>query len=612
MKKKKNIIDKFINLINNRYKNLERDFDKAGVLTQELKLISKVIDDEEQEEFTALSSLSSEEFQEIVMILEKDKDEDEKNIVRAAHYLSSNGVTLLESQTEKLRELVLLASIKKSKLEKTIQRNEEKLSDFDSYGKLEEKLSEIREKGFLDSDTIKILFDKLGIKEDEQSQLLDGILLFNQNRFASLVTIERKANEKIEILDIPIEIIGQDEVLSIYELQIVLEKHNYDISILDDELLQLVLQEGKLDKIDSILESIERNHLDFIKNDAQSAPLLVRFLLESSSKIIDDKCKKFKDAAVGKEYLQAYVLVFFEQQDKDASIDQQVQKKAKLPSSGPSQSSSHSSRVAGKSQDFEKNLELLESLGHDRKILLERNVKTLLSPHITILGNLKKLRLYEFSIDDNPHFPLSTLFASKIMDRIDSYIELGLEKYILDNPSNLASYANGRIERVYALKQKGYPYMTTHNGKQRMLRHACDLTLPCGLSDEMIDEIVPKDAYGVLKGNRLGELLEEYIPISITEETLNNPIVKEMDERYKVTNLSYNFNGVTISRKKFLRNYEFLMSTDLISAEDKDTEKILLVSAIHNSMLNMDEIEKVNNSLNGCITVGGKNGILKK
>lgn len=612
MKRKKNIIDKFINLINDHYKSLEKGFDKADNLAKDLKLVRKLIDGEEQEEFHALSSLSSEEFQEIVEFLVSDKDDEYKNTVGAAHYLSSNGVVLMESQTEKLRELVLIANIKKSKLEKAISKNDEKLRALDSYSKLEKKLVEISEKGFLDNDTIKEVFDKLQISEEEQDHFLDEILTFNQTRFATLVKMTEKTGEEIEILDVPLEIIGEDETLSFDELQRTLKKHNYDISILDDELLHLVLQEGELDKIDSILEAIGRNHLDFIKNDPECAPLLVRFLLESSSKIIDDKCKKFRDAAVGKEYLQTYTLVFFEQHDKDVSIDQQVQKKKKSPSSGANKSSSYASIVVGKSRDFDKNLKLLESMGYDRKVLLERNVKTLLSSHVTTLGNLKKLRLYEFLVDDNPNFPLSTLFASKIMDRIDSYIELGLEKYILDNPSNLASYVNGRVERIYALKQKGYPYMTIHNGKQRMHRHAYDLTLPCGLSDEMINEIVPKDAYGVLKGNRLGELLEKYTPMSITNETLNSPLVKEMDERYKVSNLSYNFNGVVISRKKFLRNYEFLVNTDLISEEDKDTEKILLVSAIHNSILSMDEIEKVNNSLNGCMTVGGNNGILKK
>ena len=156
------------------------------------------------------------------------------------------------------------------------------------------------------------------------------------------------------------------------------------------------------------------------------------------------------------------------------------------------------------------------------------------------------------------------------------------------------------------------PYKVTVGSTEKLNKYVTNLKLDCGLTEKEIEQCVPKDCDAILKGNKFSELLNEYLPVAISDDTLSNPIIKEIDERYTRTQLSYNFNGVIISRNKFLRNYEFLMNTNLISNEDKDVEQIMLVSAIHNSKLSMEEIEKVNNGLNGCMHLGGNDGVLKK
>lgn len=612
MKKERSVIDKLIGLIEKRYKLAEKDFDKAYNLSENLSLINKVFDEDETEELTLKQDVSLEDFKEVVAFLTKENEEELINDLCASYFLMSNGIELVDTQIEKLRELNYRANIKRRSLKRSIERRENAMNSLGHYGQLEKKLEEIKKSGVLDTETIVDIFETLEVKEEEQAKFLNGILKFNYERIASLTNIKlNKTENEIEILEMPEEILDIDtRKITKEQLQGVFEKYNYDFGILNAELVETLLINGDLEHINDVFSSLEKNHIDFLKKNGK---FLTKFLLESSSKLIDEGCKIFSSANVDKEFLKSYKPIFFSSpQEEIEDVDDVVHKRARRDKTIERNPSLDCFIGAGKHEDFLENLELLEELGRDRKYLLENQANLLVMSNARLRRHLNELKLYEFSID-SPKFPLSALSSPRIMEIADGFIELGEEKYILNYASRLFAFVDGTLERLYALKKENRPYRGSIGKEDRLLSCVTNPKLPCGLTAERINEIVPKESENLLKGNKFNELLNEYSPLKISEETLNDPIIVNLDRRYKNSAWSYNIDGTLISRKKLLRNYEFLMDTHLIPNDEKDVEQILLVSAIYKSKLNMSEVEKVDNGLRSCMSIkGGLDGVLNK
>lgn len=612
MKNKKSIIDEFISLISKRYKSLEKQFDERSDMQDDLSLLSGIFREDDSDDFDYLSNLSSEEFQKVISILIKEDEIDLENNLRAIQFLLNNGVPLVESQTEKLRDLNYRANLKIRNLKRSIATREKNIDEYETYSELEKQLYSLKTEGLFDSKTIKTIFLTLKINEEDQNKYLDRILAFNKSRFESIVKgTSIQMGESIELLEVD-DILEIKPKLSLDDLKSVFEKHNYDLSMLSEDLIELLTSEGDAEKIESVLSSIDKNGLNFVKKDSS---LLVSLLLQSSGELIDEGCKVFRDARVDLRFLKNYIAIFFPSREEVSETEEIFKKKTVHRNVDIIDSEDNNAKrknIPGRHKDLPKNLELLKSMGYDTKHLLERNIALLTLPHHTVIRHLKELELYEFPVHSG-RFPLSALSSYRIMSLADEFIELGEESYILENASRLATCQEGTTERLYALKKNGLQYMIEVGNGKKLLSYVTNPRLSCGLSPDEIDGTIPHDADKILNGNKFNDLLDDYVPMKISDETLESPFVKQLDERYMHSNLSYNINGVLISRKKFLRNYEFLMTTDLIPQEEKDTEQIALVSAIYKSKLSIEEIEKVNNGLNSCMVIGGgNNGLLKK
>lgn len=615
MKKEKNIIEKFEKIIKKQCKSVEKKFDDAFNFSDDLNLINSIFPTEEQEDFAFLKNVPVNEYEKIIELLTKEEEEEQlRKTLNVSQIFLVNDVDLVDDQIEKLRELSYRANLKRRNLSKEIEKRQIDLDILEEYKNLEEKLESIKKEGFLDNDLLTSLFGILKIKEEEQSEYINETLKFNYNRFMLLNNLVK--DDEIELLDIPVDII--DSSISKEILQSIFEQHGYDLKNFDDDLVNLLMSNGNVENINGVFESIKRNNLKFLNNDRKNAEILTKFLLESNEKLIDDGCKIFKQKHLDSDVIKYYKVIFFPSVDEMITSDSSVvrrnirrARKQNPESKKNSESSLIDLNISGKHEDFLKNVELFDKLGYDIGTLLERNGKLMTTSHKIVLNHISELLLYGYPVGDK-NFPLSAISSYKIMELTDGFIEVGEEDYVKSYPSILTAYNNGTLERIYALKKHDLPYKVSVGSKERLSTYVTKTKFNCGLTEKEIEECIPKDCDKILNGNKFSELLDDYLPLSISNDTLSNPVIKAIDERYTRTQLSYNFNGVIISRNKFLRNYEFLMSTDLIQNEDRDIEQIMLISAIHNSKLSIGEIEKVNNGLNGCMNLGGNNGVLKK
>ena len=401
--------------------------------------------------------------------------------------------------------------------------------------------------------------------------------------------------------------------MSFEELEKIIKDNGYDISFLNKQLIDELMEKGTIAKISTIFNSIKNNKLDFLIDDKKNAKLLVQYLLHSEPEMISKTCDYLKAHGILNErYVKAYKSLFFQantQPSDSVSDDIEVQK---ATHKYQHTKDSDDVKIVGRHNDFFKNIEILKILGYDDDSeLIENNVKLLTMSNKAVLRHVKELQLYDYPIGSDT-FPLSAINASRIMELSDRFIELGEENYILRYASRLLAYVDGTLERLYALKAKGLPYHTKYGNEDKLLSYVTNLKLSCHLTQEQIDEAIPKDVDILLNGNKYSNLLNSQLPATISDETLADSMIENIENRYKETNWHYNFNGVIISRKKLLRNYEFLKNTEMLTDEEKNPNQMLFVSAINNSTLNSEQIEKVSNALMDKLEIGGNNGISKK
>ncbi len=609
--KKMNIIEKFRSLIAKKYRQIEENFQEACAMSKELSLIKdNLFKDADMEDLTVLSRIDDETFDQLLKILTKDEEDSLRTTLKASKFLMANNIGLVDDQKDKIRDFIDRANLRKTRLERKVESSQASLDNLELYNKVEQKLIALQDSGYIDNETLNEVCALLKVTEEKKETYIDEALSFNVERYKKQSTKTLKEEPKVEETpkELPATAITKEELASIFE------KHHYDMANLSDEMVNLLMMNGDLIKIDSIFTSIERNKLDFLTEDKKNAAILTKFLLQSSSELIDEGCKLFKDEGVSADLLKSYKAIFFETSDTQKSnISDQRKKRNKGPADDSTSPISPLDRllsVNGRNKDFKRNLELLESLGRDKKKLLETQVYLLTSPHKCLLRHIDELKLYEYPIDDKA-FPLSAISSFRIMELTDKYIELGEEEYIHRYASKLTSHIDGIFERMYAMKKEGIPIHSEKN-PQNIRTIVFDLNKPCEVAEDRIKELIPKDSETLLKGNKYNQLLEDYAPSTISPETLDDPVIKKLDENYKYSNLGYNFNGVIISRKKLLRNYEFLMKTDLIPAEEKDQHQMLFVASLYNSWLDMDQIEKIEGAISASMSLGGNNDVLKK
>jgi len=596
MRKKKTLLDKMIDFVNKRKTEALKEFSDFDSRSDDLSLVEHTLSSD-KEGYESLSNLSLDDFQTLVKKLYSEKEMDIVNGINGAYYLFKNGIPLVDVQIANLNDLINRAQRLRDELTIAQQRFNELEGVIKDYEVLEQDLSIAREEGFIDNDLvdkISIVFD---LDEDLESKLLDEVLRFNYSKYIdftkSLVVEE------------------QHSMIDINDLRSVFSKYGYDLSSLDSKYVKALQEEGNLENIEGVFRAITSNRMNFLQ-EKRKAKLLTQFLLNSNENIINEVCSIFKDNYVSGNFFTSYLPVFFPSEDRRIIKHSRKKRSTEKGETKEESSSKENLGVKGLHRDFLKNLEYMKkNFDVEEKFLLERGIRVLTLTHDTLLKHIEELELYGYDIHGSK-FPLSAIGASRIMDSTDGFIEIGEEAYIKNFASRLLFTCSDIVKRIYAYKESGLEYRSDKRDGA-FKTNVIDMTHPCDLSNETIERLVPRDSEELLEGSKYKELLDTYSPRKISSVTLESPVIKALDEKFMVDESVYMINDVTISRKKVLRNYEFLMSTPMLVKEEKDINKILWVSTINNSLLNSSDLEAIHRGLSEVVEYkGGKHGISKK
>lgn len=440
-----------------------------------------------------------------------------------------------------------------------------------------------------DYDTIDKSLDESDKTEEEKIRILKELLLFNQTQYSEkmLETIPRLRR------------VREIKSMSEEELKESLEPFSFT---LDDFIfrgnrtyLDLLLKYGNKDNIYSLLElltikyrlSKDKFSLDkklvFVKN-------LVSILLRSDVDTIEQKLNILKD--YGYQIIDLiHIPEFIIKETKSNEID------------NGAETDDGYLLTCGRANTFDKNLEFFTENNFDLNSLFKSKGLTAFgNPYKTVKYNFEIFKLYNFDALKRTPIKLdapTALGASYASELMDKFIEIGFEAFVYlrqysssrlltSDPNHKVLYELYRDYRSNKPDFKVSDYLAPLQNRkssetQEYKNEIAGTIIPSIPNREVMEDIV-REKLSERKNKALnGNLNQEEGNVLYDYDVLNIPVVKKIDEKYGNSEnlLVLNFNGIIISRNKFLKVFNVLKNVNDIDLKDR-----ILYSLTYGSIIN--------------------------
>lgn len=516
-----------------------------------------------------------------------DLSEEEKELIDTLKNLDANVLKyILDLGLDEKQEKIL--SDIKNKVETKITElesiNEETIKERINYNKI--LLSKIKNKtiNLIDSRDISYIVELL-VKNDfpvsAQIEVLKLINKINLDIYSNIDVEEVISSEKEETN------IDKDELAKI------LSAHKIDFNSLKEENRTKLIKYGVLSQIEEILCTLEEQGLHNIKSRED---ILVNILIYSSKKIIDDNMKLVKERNI---VSLAYInpTMFYPAMKVVTNMHPHIK-------SGPTPGG-RTSKTSGSSNFLKGNIELLDELGIDPEEVYSKCATYFYGNPKLKKRLLKNLELYGINLRDNlsSYALLST--GAAVLDTLDKAIENGAYEYCLEYQSRLGSNNRVNYYRIkYAKKlyEEGNPlgrktpfnarYVNAKGRETYVL--SSDFTKATsekyGSEEQDTKRLYGSKEIAVENQELISTILSNSRCDVITDISRLNSKIVSLDKLYMSEDgITYNFNGVIISRNKVLRYAEKLITSPNIEL----TDSTLLYIITRNSMLDENELNLI-------------------
>ena len=379
-----------------------------------------------------------------------------------------------------------------------------------------------------------------------------------------------------------------------------------DLSLLDDEDKENVEKEieeyknklikyGDYDKIREILYFLKINNLEFLYD----SPIhLTNTLLYSDKDKIEHLIKKMQNERLN------YIEVLKKRQEFFYPPIRKItkRKKTKKGSNKPSDDS-----TTGKMDYLLGNIELLNKKGFPVDEIYDKNETFFIRKYQTqekVFDILTKYGILFRYPNNNIKYAFSVLDTLDVATRLDIGIECGCYDYYQDNLTKLSTNEIN-IYKIKLARSLGVSedeifsmrYNNQKDGQKKVIKDSFKKNDKFGHSIKETFEIyknVNKKEYIDYNNLQLYNMIvNNSRNDKITEISLNDLFIEQLDSNFKHNELIYNFDGVIISRLKVLRIYQSLISSSSIMP----SAEVLLYSITKYSMLNEEEIFKIQKCL---------------
>lgn len=320
---------------------------------------------------------------------------------------------------------------------------------------------------------------------------------------------------------------------------------------------------GNIDKINELLAIRRKYNLTYFDT---STPHFVDILLYSSIKTFERVCMILMDNGIN-SIINPYIFINKENEFNNNFLY----------------------------EIFIFNINLLRQYKIDISKLSKYDGNVLVGSPTTLLSQLSLLSKYNidfskmFNKKYNDNYEL--LYNAEIFDIADLYIESDEEEYIKKHPFVLRSEMGDISKRVYISKKLLGMSIYEETDKKQILPEI--FTGNNFIADNFeLDEILLN-----LSSSNMDDNMYKVLDTSTRNYILNDieliDLIKLIDRRFKISPLQYNFDGIIISRNRFLRNISTLIDRYGISMIDK----FIMPSFIYNSYLSNEEIDFISEKL---------------
>ena len=174
---------------------------------------------------------------------------------------------------------------------------------------------------------------------------------------------------------------------------------------------------------------------------------------------------------------------------------------------------------------------------------------------------------------------------TSLVQVIDRFIELGLSRFISNNPKYVSKETFKYLKRMDLCREMGIPLVIDNKLSPKVLDQAFKIGKNV-INDDDIDEYVPNAVNHFLDANA-------YKAICTNSGKIKASANIEELEQYSVSDLEYNINGIIISKPKVLRNFAIL-SLDPECNELSRSQKIFN-AMIYGSVLDERSLNIISN-----------------
>lgn len=469
-----------------------------------------------------------------------------------------------------------------------------------------------------DSSTLHLLFTKRKVSEKEKQRILVDLMKYNHEIF------ER------QLKNIGIDESSSSEILIKNDVSQLFERYGYQFSLLDVDVQSYILKYGRLSRMEAIFQALNENNFSKI-DEISKGKVLFALLISSSKEIIDSNTKLALEKGLQPDdllqisnslikqspYTKKEIEMFFSYAGSDSEHDLGI-------SYGDDELLS---LVKGASDDFSKNIALLESKGLMISVVFDKCKQLLVLSHELLRNNLSLFEKYGFSLMEKNMVvrpALTALMALNFADIADQFIEihpLGIY-YLRDNLSNLRSNVNPLDILFYNIYQASReqvdsngklvaagPFVEVSDYHIVKLQLKGEITrfskkykyLPyCGITDLNKMEVT-NTIYPVFDNQvEYDSIMKNVSSFEIDDSIFDHDYIKAINN-YSDQNepLAYNFSGIRISKLKVLRVFDTLLKNGVTPSIDS-----LMFAVTYHTIINQEDYDRLEMIIKGSIQGG--------
>lgn len=313
----------------------------------------------------------------------------------------------------------------------------------------------------------------------------------------------------------------------------------YDINQISNSTLNFILKYGDINKITKIvpfLKQIDYKMFDLYSNNG------IYILVNTDYETLNIFNELLKNNIINLKFLNENPQVFF---NKDIL-----------------------NKVEGLSSILLNNIDLLVKNYNLNDTYIN---DLLLKQNEELESNISLLKKYSIN------FNKQILNNIKLIDYLDLFIDLGLGEFIINNINIINENSMDLIKRIYVAKLLEIKVIENNSINSNVLYKDNFY-----VTNELINEYII---------NNTNDCIDSNIKQILDTQKRNNVVDNEPLEllNYKKDNLTYDFDGILISKNKVLRNLNCLID----NYYSENYNQILLASIIYGSFLDKEQIEKI-------------------